>query len=160
MKKLFLMRHGKSDFVDGLSDFDRTLSREGVVDAPAMGLLFKEKFSGVEKIYCSAARRTVETGTYICEALGYNWSDVELQKEMYLASASYLSEVVKSADDALNSILLIAHNPGMDVLMNALSRHKIGGVPACGLGYFELDVDSWKHFDPALVNEWSFDYPR
>lgn len=161
MKKLFLMRHGKSDWADaGLSDFDRPLNPRGISNAPEMGKRLLDKWGQVEKIYCSKARRTIETGTYVCESLDFNWADVEQRKDMYLASASKLREVAEETDDSINSILLIAHNPGMDVLMNALSRHKIGSVPTCGLGYFEFDIDSWKHFDPVLVTHWEFDYPK
>ena len=79
---------------------------------------------------------------------------------MYLASASELKSVIENTDDSYNSIMLIAHNPGMDVFMNALANHKIGSVPTCGLGYFEIDIESWKHFDPALVLNWDFDSPK
>ena len=61
MKKLFLMRHAKSDWNDrNLSDFDRPLNDRGIRNAPEMGKRLLDKWGVPEKIYCSSARRTVE----------------------------------------------------------------------------------------------------
>ena len=44
MKKLFLIRHAKSDWSDNtLKDFDRGLNARGLKDAPFIGKFIKNK---------------------------------------------------------------------------------------------------------------------
>ena len=59
MKKLFLIRHAKSDWSDNtLKDFDRGLNARGLKDAPFIGKFLKNKNIIPDLIISSPALRT------------------------------------------------------------------------------------------------------
>ncbi len=125
MKRLILMRHAKSDWSQyGLTDFERPLSKRGVQDSGKMGKWMAVEHELPELILCSTARRTQQTKQLFLLAM--QSADVDLDAieqidldSMYLASTHTLVDLVKSHLNTHESIMLIAHNPGMDgVLMH------------------------------------------
>ena len=64
MKKLFIIRHAKSDWQDStLDDYDRPLNKKGEKNAPFMGQLLKEKNIKPDIIISSPAKRTDRKST-------------------------------------------------------------------------------------------------
>lgn len=125
MKRLILMRHAKSDWNQGgLTDFERPLNKRGVKNTSNMGKWMAEHIEMPDLILCSAARRTQQTMQLLLLALdlsGTDTSQIEqvILEEMYLASNSTLKSIIKTQFHTNQSIMLIAHNPGMDgVLMH------------------------------------------
>ena len=124
MKRLILMRHAKSDWSQGgLSDYERPLSGRGVKDASKMGKWMARHLELPELILCSSARRTQQTLKLLKLALQIEDVDtrgvIEQHLEsMYLASASTLKELVHTHLNRYDSMMLIAHNPGLDGLLS------------------------------------------
>ena len=72
MKRLLLVRHGKSSWKDPeLSDFDRPPNRRGKEDAPAMGRRLAERGWLPALIITSPAKRAVSTMKRIAEEFGF-----------------------------------------------------------------------------------------
>lgn len=123
MKRLILMRHAKSDWSQGgLIDFERPLSKRGVNDASRMGKWMARHVELPEIILCSTARRTQQTMQLLLLAL--QASEVDPQdviqqnfESMYLASAATLRQLVHSHLNKYESLMLIAHNPGIEDLL-------------------------------------------
>ncbi|MFY8201813.1 MAG: SixA phosphatase family protein, partial [Pirellula staleyi] len=70
-KKLFLMRHAKSDWADAsLSDKDRPLNARGRASATLMAQWMQSHQSVPDVVLCSTALRTRQT----LELLTENWS--------------------------------------------------------------------------------------
>jgi phosphohistidine phosphatase len=123
MKQLILMRHAKSDWSQGgLTDFERPLNKRGVKDASNMGKWMAHHVGLPEVILCSTARRTQQTMQLLL--LSLQSSDIETQdiaqlnfESMYLASTTTLNHLVQSHLNNHESIMLIAHNPGMEGLL-------------------------------------------
>ena len=66
MKKLFLIRHAKSDWSNPtLDDFDRPLNERGKTNAPFIGDLLREKGVFPDVIISSPAYRARETARII-----------------------------------------------------------------------------------------------
>lgn len=124
MKQLILMRHAKSDWsLGGISDFERPLNKRGIKDANRMGKWMADALELPEVILCSTARRAQQTKQLLLLSLqtanncANDIEQIELDS-MYLASLETLKQLVKTYLNANESIMLIAHNPGMDGLLN------------------------------------------
>lgn len=124
MKRLLLMRHAKSDWSEGgLIDYERPLNKRGTHDANMMGKWLAHHFEAPELILCSSARRTRQTLQLLL--LGMQSSQVsthEIEQHtleaMYLAPTSRLVDLVHAHLNSHNSMMLIAHNPGMDGILS------------------------------------------
>lgn len=124
MKRLILMRHAKSDWSQGgLTDYERPLNKRGTHDANLMGKWMAHHFQAPELILCSSARRTRQTLQLLL--LGMQTSEVEtheieqrMLEAMYLAPASRLVDLVHAHLNSHESMMLIAHNPGMDGILS------------------------------------------
>jgi phosphohistidine phosphatase len=66
-------------------------------------------------VYCSSARRAVETMELVLAELR-DPPAPQVSRDLYLASARRLFEVVRESPDEATSILLVGHNPGIGEL--------------------------------------------
>jgi phosphohistidine phosphatase len=155
MKQLFLLRHAKSSWDDPtLADHDRPLSARGRRAAKLMAEHLRREGIAPELVLCSPSRRTRQTLTRIAPAgLGEN-VDVQIDSELYTASAAKLLEVLHEVPDEVESVMLIGHNPGIQDLALSLAR---GGsevvrvrskFPTAALATLELD-GSWRELVPG-----------
>lgn len=155
MKTLYILRHAKSDQGDGsIGDHERPLNERGREAAPRMGAYLKSKGYAPQLILCSTARRTVETCGLVQAVLG----DVTVQFEqgLYLAEARSILDRVRRVDEAIGSVMVIGHNPGLEQLANALSaspkaeaeerRHRRmrEKFSTCALAVIQFPAKSWR----------------
>ena len=158
MKQLILMRHAKSDWSQGgLGDFERPLNKRGVNDASDMGKWMANQIEMPEIILCSTARRTQQTMQLLL--LGLQSADIDVQnieqhnfESMYLASTATLNQLVQSHLNTHESIMLIAHNPGMEGLLklycpDAPLTHDGKLMTTANMAVIEFD----DLFNPALI---------
>lgn len=112
VRQLLLMRHAKSSWDDPkLSDHARPLNVRGKRAARAMRGALLAAGLVPDVVLVSSARRSLQT----MEGL-LPWEGRPLIAPMdalYLASAAQLMEVLRAADEAKHSLLVIAHNPGL-----------------------------------------------
>lgn len=121
--KLILMRHAKSDWSTGAqSDFDRPLAKRGRKDAPRMGRWLHEHSLYPDIFISSPARRTRETAICVAEALAFPDKDIVWDQQLYEASLNDLLAVIHAHGPDSHTLLLIAHNPGLDALLDYLAR--------------------------------------
>jgi phosphohistidine phosphatase len=71
-----------------------------------------------------------------------------------------LLKVVRGADDALVSLMLVGHNPGMTDFANVLSDCRIDNIPTCGLYCADFAVERWRDVRPGIGVLVCFDYPK
>jgi phosphohistidine phosphatase len=153
MKRLYLLRHAKSSWDDPtLADHDRPLAPRGRRAAKAMAQHLRHEGIAPELVLCSPSARTRETLTAIAPGLGEN-ADVRIEDELYAASAAALLDVLQEVPDEVRSVMLIAHNPGIQDLAVSLAG---GGpviervrskFPTAALATLELD-GSWRELAP------------
>jgi phosphohistidine phosphatase len=140
------MRHAKSDWADaGLSDHDRPLNARGRRDAPTMAKWLHSHDAVPTVILASTARRVSETIDRLVE----HWKHEPLilrSGSLYLASPQTILEQIRcEAVDAdghrPSRLLVVGHNPGMEQLVNSLSRIPIE-MPTAAIALFEcLPID-------------------
>ena len=97
-------------------------------------------------------------------ALGQS-ADVQIEPELYAASAAVLLEVLHELPDEVESVMLIGHNPGIQDL--ALSLAGAGSevvrvrskFPTAALATLELN-GSWRELAPGSAELVSFVKPK
>ncbi len=118
MKKLILMRHAKSDWgTVGQADFDRPLNERGAKDAGRMGKELWRR-GGADLVVSSSAVRASQTVQILCAQWpDYSNSNIEYEAVLYASSPETILEVVHTVPNDVNSVLLVAHNPGISKLL-------------------------------------------
>jgi len=155
MRTLYLLRHAKSDRGDPeLSDIDRPLAPRGRRDAPAIAAYMHDHDYRPDLILCSPAARTRETLALMQPTLGADIR-VEYDRKLYLGSPDVLLRRLRNVDEAVATVLLVGHNPGLERLAGALAprgdRRALARMrekyPTCGLAVMHLHIDRWEQAD-------------
>ena len=124
---LYIMRHAKSDWdTSAQSDFDRPLNKRGRKNAKRMGQWMRENNRIPQKIVSSSAVRAKETTELVVgEFKKTKPEQVLYEDSLYLADPDRLIEYIQIYKDNIESLMLVAHNPGMEQLVYQLSSQSI-----------------------------------
>ncbi len=120
MRRLILLRHAKAERPPGEEDFDRPLAPQGATDAAIMGRVLADAGLSPDRVLVSAARRTRETWAELAQA--FPNAEAEVRRDLYLADAHTLWNAVDEAAEGADTLLMVAHNPGIHALAAALLR--------------------------------------
>lgn len=116
-KRLFLLRHAKSSWEDPQpDDHDRPLASRGHTAAKLMAEHLRGTGIRPSLVLCSSARRARET----LDELALE-GEVRIERELYAASAAQLLERLQRLPDAVESSMLIGHNPAIQTLAMSLA---------------------------------------
>jgi len=151
MRKLFLLRHAKSSWDDPvLADFDRPLSRRGR-EAAARVAIFAKRYDLVPDLaLVSTAKRTRETWDTLAEVMPT--VPVSFEPGLYAAGQSDLQRRLRQIDSGINTVILVAHNPGLERLADFLGNGQgdpealdriARKYPTGALAELTLDIASW-----------------
>jgi len=122
MRQLHLLRHAKSSWDDlALSDHDRPLAPRGRRAAERIASYLRAEPIEPALVLCSSATRARETLALVEPALADD-TEVRVEGELYGVPSRNLLERLRAVPDAVQSVLLIGHNPAMQDLALALAR--------------------------------------
>lgn len=159
MKKLFLIRHGKSDWSNILlDDFDRPLNKRGKNDVPLMANILKEKNISPDLILASPAKRTKTTAKIIAKNIAY-LQDIQYDENIYEASAKTIVNLIKEVDNQVNTFFLVGHNPSLNIFTSQFINFK-KNIPTTGIIEIEFNCDNWRNIEECKCRLISFDYPK
>ena len=167
MKKLTLLRHAKSGWDDPVSrDFDRPLNPRGRRAARTVGREMKAQGLAFDLVLASPARRVVETLEEVEAGFGPLRADYD--QRLYLATTATLLEIVRSAPDEIERLLVVGHNPGLEELALCLSRSDGSGLrgevelkyPTGTVAEVELPVGRWAEAKAGIGRIARFIRPR
>jgi phosphohistidine phosphatase len=160
-KTLLIHRHAKSSWDDlSLSDFERPLNQRGKADAPRMGKRLKMQGFHIDLFLSSPARRAIETARIIASELGAPASDIQEDRNIYMAGTRQLLKIVNQLNDSLETVILFGHNPGFTELIDYLSGTDVVNLPTCGVAVIEFPLDSWAEVSRNTGSLVHFDYPK
>lgn len=151
MKRLLLLRHGKSDWANpDQPDNERPLNERGQRAAALMGAYLRQRGLTPDLIISSPAVRTRETAQRVLTALQAD-VPLEFRAELYLAEPKTIADVVRGAPDDVHTLLVIGHNPGMQLAALKMSAGDPAGrrdeiedkFPTAALAVIEFDTPSW-----------------
>ncbi len=140
MKRLILMRHAKSDWNHpNLSDHDRPLNKRGRCAAPAMGAWLMAQGYTPDLALVSSAERTQETfrlSALTCPA--------RTEPALYNAGAEAILKVIQGSDEAATTVIVIAHQPGMQEAANRLLPDwEVDEYPTAKAAILTFDAPTW-----------------
>ena len=161
MKTLTIVRHAKSSWDDrSLSDRERPLNRRGERDAPTMGQRLADAGIRPSLITSSPATRAWTTARITAEQLSYPAEFLQRENDLYLASLSDLLDVVAAQDDGFQSLMIVAHYPGLTDLANFLCPGLTNNLPTAGVVSVNIDQDNWKLHDQPETELILHDWPK
>ena len=153
---LVLVRHAKSDWNNpALSDHDRPLNGRGERDAPRMAGQLAETGFQPDAILSSTALRARTTANALSSALDVA---VTLAPGLYGASAREL--LAHAVTVGVQSIVLVAHDPGMTDLAAELSGGGISHMPTSAVATFTWETDDWDDASSLTPQSWNLATPR
>ncbi len=156
MKQLILMRHAKAEKdAESGEDFDRVLAKRGREEARSVAESLKAYGIKPDFALVSEAARTRGTFAEVEAVLGS--IRAEITKDAYNASADALRRMIEAREDEGRCVLVIAHNPGIQVLAaeylfeGAAGQDAIdavrSGYPTATATVFEVDVAGRPTYD-------------
>lgn len=159
MKKLYIIRHAKSEWKDlMLRDFERPLNKRGKKDAPFMGRVLKKKGVIPDAIYSSPAKRAKSTAKKIAKEIGFQ-RDIIYDRDIFEASVVTLKSVINSIDDKYDTVFLFGHNPGLNDLVEDLVDIQ-ENLPTSGIVEIDFECKKWSKASSKNARLISFDYPK
>ncbi len=138
-----LLRHGHAEPLhSSKSDKDRKLDDTGIRQIAVIGKKLLAENIIPDMIICSDARRTVQSAEILTESMEI---DVEVTTDsgLYTASPDYYIDLIRKIPDLFSSVLIIAHNPGIEETVSLLSG-KHTGMGTADLFTALLDVERWQ----------------
>jgi phosphohistidine phosphatase len=161
MKTLTLLRHAKSSWKDPhLSDRERPLNKRGKRDAPVMGRRILKAGIRPSLIVSSPAVRAWKTAKTVARELNYPREFLQREEDLYLASLDDLIDVVAAQDQGFNSLMLVAHNPGMTDFANYLSPGLTNNLPTAGVVSVLIDRNDWLLYERPRTKLILHDFPK
>ncbi len=146
MRRLMLLRHGKSDWhAPHGSDHDRPLNRRGVDAAETMGRLLARAELLPDHVITSSAVRALTTLELARSAGGWGCT-FEVSDELYGTTAGGALKVAARTSTDAESLMLVGHEP----TWSELARHLTGGhvtVKTATVIGIDLPIESWRHVD-------------
>jgi phosphohistidine phosphatase len=143
MKTLLLMRHAKSSWSDGSqADVDRPLNDRGRREAPRMGRWLRAQGLELDHVISSHARRAVETAEAVIDASGYG-GEWQREPSLYAAGVEAYLDVLRGLPDTAQTVLVVAHNPGTEEVVEALTGEQETMKTAC-VAVVELPLERWQ----------------
>lgn len=144
MKKLILVRHGKSSWKEDLPDEERPLKKRAYKDADLVIKAFRSKLPKPLEMWSSPANRALSTARIFQNELEISDDHFKIKKDLYTFNVNQLLKVISSCDDAVKNLMVFGHNPAMTQLVNTLGDHFFDNVPTTGLTMLDFEADSWR----------------
>lgn len=166
MKKLILMRHAESQPEQfGLNDRERSLSCEGMQELELIRRKLQGKLQGLNLVLCSNVKRTRQTLEGI-KAILPSVCESTFDDGLYHAPGASLLNRLQDLEDAIDFVMVIAHNPGVSDFLNLVmaSTQIHAGVPkmfpTSGVAIFNGNFKKWQDAAPALFRLQTFLAPE
>lgn len=164
MKTLLLLRHAKSGWSEaGTKDFDRPLKGKGREAATLIGTHLVASGCVPGAIISSPALRARQTAEGVANAVGGAVSGavggapgdapmLSFDKSLYEAPTEAILRVARSAGEDLDVLMLVGHNPSMQLAAvkfcgggaATLLADMLRGYPTAGLARFTFREASWR----------------
>ncbi|RDJ12161.1 SixA phosphatase family protein [Rhizobium grahamii] len=152
--RIYLLRHAEAAWAaPGQRDFDRPLNDKGYADAEIVADKAADKGYRPDLLLSSTAARCRDTADAVHRAMG-STLDLRFVDALYNASPEVYLEII-DAQEAINSVMLVGHNPTMEQTLEALIGHEElcralpTGFPTAGLAVLDYDrgLSGWRLVD-------------
>jgi phosphohistidine phosphatase len=148
MKKLYLVRHAKSNWsYPELKDFDRPLDERGHRDAPMMAGFIKKQEIFPDLLLTSTAQRALTTAYYFGFTFEIDEQQIQKTNALYHASKKEIAKIIQSIDNQNNIVFLFGHNPGISETLQAFNDTEyVADMSTCAVAHIDLNIKKWSDF--------------
>ena len=159
MKKLIIVRHAKAeDATKDIRDFDRYLTKKGVLRARLIGEFLKKNGVTPEYVAVSPALRARQTAEQAIKAFSPSpFSALEMR--LYLAGEEPYFDILTGIDSPYETAMIVGHEPDITDFFLTLSEPSEdnqfctdlflqNGFPKAGALVFEFPVADWRRIKP------------
>lgn len=144
MKRLILVRHGKSSWKYDVADDKRPLKKRGFKDGELISRAFKKFYTAPIKIWTSPAVRALETAKMFKDELEIDDQDFVMKPNLYTFNKKDLLAQISTCEPAVEKLMIFGHNPAMTGLVNELGDKSFANMPTTGLVVIDFETTSWK----------------
>lgn len=156
VRHLFLLRHGKSAWPEGISDHQRPLAPRGEIAVPLMARKLATLAGEFDAVLVSDARRTQETFARLAGVIP--GLEPKLEPAIYEARPGTLLSLVQDLPIFARTALMVGHNPGLHALALYLANGETSDLdalrrlerklPTAGLVHLEFPTP-WDEIGPG-----------
>jgi len=148
MRRVVIVRHGKSVPYGYEDDFTRDLRERGKNDAKIVSQELKKRSVYPDQIISSPAKRAIKTARIFAENLDFKKKNIIEIEDIYGGfTTSEFLEVVKSLPNEKETVFFFGHNPGFYYFVSNLLESFYGDMPTTSTVGIDFQVDSWKEVE-------------
>lgn len=144
MKRLILVRHGKSSWKYDVADDKRPLKKRGFNDGDLIAGAFEKFYSKPILVWSSPAVRALETAKIFQEKLQVEDKDFLIKPDLYTFNKGDLLRIIKTCGEHVEKLMVFGHNPAMTGVVNDLGDKTFDNIPTTGLTVIDFETNSWK----------------
>lgn len=115
--ELLLLRHGKSDWDNNETDYNRPITDRGKRGAQRVGVWLAQNGLKPDMVISSPAERTRLTAQKMMKAMGESAHYIIYDERIYEATLNDLLEVISGIPRQTKRVILVGHNPGLEQLL-------------------------------------------
>lgn len=149
----------------GKDDFDRELAPRGEGESVLMGEWLRDTALVPDSVLSSPAARAAATAELVSDACGVGSGIVRYDRRIYLASVEALNAVIASADAECRRLMIVGHNPGLEMLLlslvgpRQLADQGDGQMPTAAVAVIDLTI-GWDTIGGGMGQLAAFVAPR
>lgn len=143
MKKLILIRHGKSNWDIPVNDEDRPLAQRGINDAHLIAEHITEYLPQRFMVWSSPAKRALNTAIIFSQYQNIPQDLLIVDPELYTFDVKKLSSTIKKCKNEHSNLILFGHNNAITDFVNKFGDKAIDNVPTSGVVIMEFEQDDW-----------------
>lgn len=151
MKKLILIRHGKSNWKVPVEDHERPLQQKGVVNSHQVFEKLSKYLPERFLIWSSTAKRAVDTAKIFTENLCIPNELVVLKNNLYTFDWRDLSSIIKNCDNYIPNLIIFGHNNAITDFVNKFGNKFFENVPTSGGIILTFNEDNWEQISQGDI---------
>ncbi len=125
MPELLLLRHGKSDWSTQTDDFHRPITDKGKRMSQRIGVYLAQQHLEPDRVISSPAIRAKTTAEKTIKAMGSSSALITYDEKLYDAILEDFLVILQTIPKNTQRVMLVGHNPGLELLILYLSKQKI-----------------------------------
>lgn len=151
MRKLILIRHGKSSWNHPVEDLKRPLRKRGMTDVKRVSKSFKSMNIRPDFVFSSPAKRALDTCKIFLEYADISYKNMLISPVIYDFSGGKTLDFIKLLPDDYKNVMIFGHNHAFTALVNLLGSLQIVNVPTSGLVMIEFEANSWNKIEKGTT---------
>jgi phosphohistidine phosphatase len=141
---LYIVRHAKAeDRATFMSDHDRELISEGIMDAARIGRFLREKTVQPDQIISSTAPRARDTAKVVAEQIGFDREQIQLDETLFEGGPKAYLAAVNRLPDSAQSAMVVGHNPDVSYFTEFLTHQSVGSMSKGAVIAIQFEGLTW-----------------